>query len=78
MKSASIWSTAQAIPTVIDDGPTAIAPRVHRIPTITRRQERHDLAIATIRGALEALDLHPEQRDRIMADIEATAAEVGP
>ena len=62
MKSASIWSTAQAIPTVIDDGPTAIAPRVHRIPTITRRHERHDLAIATIRGALEVLDLHPERR----------------
>ena len=78
MRSRSLWSTAQAIPTVYDDGPTAIAPRVHRIPTITRRHERHDLAIATIRGALEALDLHPEQRDRIMADIEATAAEVGP
>lgn len=78
MRSRSLWSTAQAIPTVYDDGPTAIAPRVHHIPTITRRQERHDLAIATIRGALEVLDLHPEQRDRIMADIEATAAEVGP
>lgn len=78
MRSRSLWSTAQAIPTIIDDELTAIAPRVHRIPTITRRHERHDLAIATIRGALEALDLHPEQRDRIMADIEATAAEVGP
>ena len=145
MHSQSAWQR-QAIPTVIDDGPTAIAPRVHRIPTITRagrafaaadrawvtarravdavtpwevndattalvdasdaargrlaraeralcraalaytasiggapcRHERHDLAIATIRGALEVLDLHPEQRDRIMADIEATAAEVGP
>ena len=83
MHSPSIWPGNDAVPESIADDVHAIPACVRRhaparIPTITRRHERHDLAIATIRGALEALDLHPEQRDRIMADIEATAAEVGP
>lgn len=85
MHSPSIWPGNDAVPESIADDVHAIPACVRRHPPtriaivrVDPRQEARDHHVATVRVSLIALGLHAEQVARVMGEVEAMVAEVGP